>query len=91
MKRIKSIGIDRTWIEDLCNVDYIIMKNGTLMKMELWPDGSKIVGMYVDHLRDGIMLLIEHESFDEVLEGAEVPLAYYEIETKYSRIVRTVD
>ena len=89
-RRLLTINISRNYLEMLPKVDTIITTDGFVLKIRGIPEGAKIVGMDYDIMHDGLIMVLEHDSFPECPEGAMVNPAMYEVEMKNSHLIRVL-
>ena len=80
--------IPRYILQQLGQIDKVITKDGRVISFKGIPDDIKIVGMEMDIMRDGLVIMAEHPSFPEIPEGGMPDYPIYETETIYSKIIK---
>lgn len=74
----------RRWRRTLISVPFIadILKNGYILNFgsKLWveseiPADAKLVGVFSGQLMHDVYFIFEHDSFDEIVPGGDIPTA----------------
>lgn len=86
MARIRGVEVSRHLWQDITTEGWNAGTDYVITCVEGLPEGAELVNSFYDGHRRSAVLVFHHESFDDVVEGAELPMQ----EVVYKQVRRDV-
>ena len=74
MARIRGVEVSRDLWQDITTKGWHTQPGAVLVCKEGLPEGAELVNSFYDGHRRTAVLVFHHESFDDVTQGAEIPM-----------------
>ena len=92
MRRLKRVIISEDLLIDLLSCRLLNSEYVSIPVSSTLPKDIKILSVDKDLARNALSIIVEHNSFDEVKDGREIPLLHgYDIEFKTFRVLDLVE